>query len=83
MYKGGKNHIKHSDFLNFYMPEKGREGDVTGIKQNIKVWRSAAMHLCKSKYVVLMVCVFVKAHVTKDGGVRARVVDGNLGEDLC
>lgn len=26
MYKGGKNHIKPTDFLNFYMSEKGREG---------------------------------------------------------
>lgn len=25
MYKGGKNHIRPTDFLNFYMCEKGRE----------------------------------------------------------
>lgn len=26
MYKGGKNHIKPTDFLNFYMSERGSEG---------------------------------------------------------
>lgn len=29
MYKGGKNHIKPTDFLNFYMSERGGGGNQT------------------------------------------------------
>lgn len=43
MYKGGKNHIKPTDFLNFYMSERGSGGSgVVGIKGNIKVGREEA-----------------------------------------
>lgn len=44
MYKGGKNHIKPTDFLNFYMSIKGGRGSME-IKGNIKVWRSTGIRL--------------------------------------
>lgn len=60
MYKGGKNHIKPTDFLNFYTSEKGGRG-VLEIKGNIKVRRSTVIRLRESKYFFLMVCVFEKS----------------------
>lgn len=67
MYKGGKNHIKPADFLNFYMSERGSGGG--GIKGNIKVGREEASAR-KSKYFVLMVCVFGKKKRTGIKGER-------------
>lgn len=43
MYKGGKNHIKPTDFLNFYTSKRG----VMEIKGNIKVGRSTGIRLKK------------------------------------
>lgn len=71
MYKGGKNHIKPADFLNFYTSEKGRrerwrrkKRGVVEIKGNIKVKEKYRNTPVKSKYFVLMVCVFA------DGGFK-------------
>lgn len=38
MYKGGKNHIKPADFLNFYMSEKGRRGGGAGNQREYQSW---------------------------------------------
>lgn len=67
MYKGGKNHIKPADFLNFYMSKKGGRGRWKS--KGISKFGEVREYVCeKVNIFVLMVCVFEKS--TRDENQR-------------